>query len=174
MAKTYTASALGIAFASNKSMLGLFNAHATRKIRLYRAWALNNQTAAVTGVITSMLLRKISALSAGTAVTPGQHNTGDTSVDLTSVTCVTGGTFTNTADNAFRQVMWSGDEPSVSSATSDELQCIWPLMCFWDSTGDANIEPFTLNTNEGIHLVQPGANAVGVVDVFFEFTGATS
>jgi hypothetical protein len=45
-------------------------------------------------------------------------------------------------------------------------------MCFWDSTGDANIEPFTCNTTEGIHLVQPGANAVGVVDVFFEFTVA--
>jgi hypothetical protein len=170
MAKTYTASALGIAFASNKSILGVFNAHATRKVKLYRAWALNNQTTAVTGVLTSMLLRKITALSAGTAVTPGQHDSGNVSVDLTSVTCVTGGTFTNSSDNAFRQVMWSGDEPAVSSATSDELQCIWPLMCFWDSTGDSNIEPFVCNTTEGIHLLQPGANAVGVVDAFFEFT----
>jgi hypothetical protein len=170
MAKTYTASALGIAFASNKSILGVFNAHATRKVKLYRAWALNNQTAAVTGVLTSMMLRKISALSAGTAVTPAAHDTGNATVDLTSVTCVTGGTFTNTADNAFRQIMWSGDEPAVSSATSDELQCIWPLMCFWDSTGDTNIEPFVCNTTEGIHLVQAGANAVGVLDAFFEFT----
>jgi hypothetical protein len=170
MAKTYTASALGVAFASNKSLLGVLNAHATRKVKLYRAWALNNQTSAVTGVLTSMLLRKISALSAGTAVTPVPHDSGNTSVDLTSVTCVTGGTFTNTGDTALRQVMWSGDEPAVSSATSDELQCIWPLMCFWDSTGDSNIEPFTLNQNEGIHLLQPGANAVGVVDAVFEFT----
>lgn len=170
MAKTYTASALGIAFASNKSLLGVFNAHATRKVKLYRVWTLNNQTAAVTGVMTSMLLRKISALSGGVAVTPSQHDSGNATVDLTSVSCITGGTFTNTADTAFRQVMWSGDEPSVSAATSDELQCIWPLMCFWDSTGDTNIEPFTCNTTEGIHLVQPGANAVGVVDIFFEFT----
>jgi hypothetical protein len=170
MAKTYTAYATGIAFASNKSLLGLFNAHATRKVKLYRAWVLNNQTAAVTGVLTSMLLRKISALSAGTAVTPVAHDTGNTGVDLTSVTCVTGGTFTNTADNAFRQIMWSGDEPAVSSATSDELQCIVPLMCIWDSTGDSNIEPFVCNTNEGIHILQPGANAVGILDVAFEFT----
>ena len=99
-------------------------------MKLYRVWALNNQTGAVTGVLTSMLLRKISALSAGTAVTPVAHDTGNTSFDLTSVTCVTGGTFTNTGDTAFRQVMWSGDEPAVSSATSAELQCIWPLMCF--------------------------------------------
>jgi hypothetical protein len=170
MAKTYTAYATGIAFASNKSLLALFNAHATRKVKLYRAWVLNNQTSAVTGVLTSMLLRKISALSAGTAVTPVAHDTGNTGVDLTSVTCVTGGTFTNTSDNAFRQIMWSGDEPAVSSATSDELQCIVPLMCIWDSTGDSNIEPFVCNTNEGIHILQPGANAVGILDVAFEFT----
>ena len=170
MAKTYTAYATGIAFASNKSILGIFNAHATRKVKLYRAWTLNNQTSAVTGVLTSMLLRKISALSAGTAVTPVAHDTGNATVDLTSVTCVTGGTFTNTGDNAFRQIMWSGDEPAVSSATSDELQCIVPLMCIWDSTGDTNIEPFVCNQNEGIHLLQPGANAVGILDAAFEFT----
>ena len=174
MAKTYTAAAIGIAFASNKSLLGLYNAHASRKVRLYRVWLLNNQTAAVTGVITTMTLRKISALSAGTAVTPVAHNTGDVSVDLTSVTSVTGGTFTNTGDNAFRQIIWSTDEPAVSSATSDELQCIVPLNCIWDSTGDSNIEPLTLNTNEGWHVLQPGTNAVGILDVYFEFTVATS
>ncbi len=170
MAKTYTAAAIGIAFASNKSLLGLFNAHATRKVKLYRAWQLNNQTSGVTGVLTSCSLRKISALSAGVAVTPVAHDTGNASVDLTSITCNAGGSFTNTGDNAMRVWMWSSDEPTVSSGTSDEFQCIVPLMCIWDSTGDSNIEPITLNTNEGIHLLQPGSNAVGVSDIFFEFT----
>jgi len=170
MAKTYTAATLGAAFASNKSMLALFNAHASRKVKLYRVWLLNNQTTAVTGVVTTMLLRKISALSAGTAVTPVAHDSANATVDLTSVTCNTGGTFTNTADAAFRQILWSGDEPAVSSATSDEFQCLVPLNCIWDSTGDSNIEPLVMNTTEGWHVVQPGANAVGVLDVFFEFT----
>lgn len=170
MAKTYTASALGIAFASNKSLLGIYNAHASRKVKIYRVWVLNNQTTAVTGVITTLTLRKLSNLTGGTAVTPTQHDTGNTSVDLTSVTCVTNGTATNTSDIALRQWMWSGDEPAVSSATSDELQCIVPLMCIWDSTGDSNIEPITLNQNEGISVTQPGTNAVGVIDVFIEFT----
>lgn len=170
MAKTYTASAIGVAFASNKSLLGILNAHATRKVKLYRAWQLNNQTTAVTGVLTSCALRKISGLSGGTAVTPAQHDTGNTSVDLTSVTCVTGGTAVNTADNALRVWMWSGDEPAVSGATSDEFQCIVPLMCLWDSTGDSNIEPVVANTTEGWHIVQPGANAVGISDLFMEFT----
>lgn len=170
MAKTYTLSAIGIAFASNKSLCAIFNAHATRKVRVYRVWALNNQTSAVTGVLTSMSLRKSSAQSGGTALTPIQHDTGNTAVDLTSVTTATGATVTNTADSPVRVIMWSSDEPAVSGATSDEFQCIVPLMCIWDSTGDSNIEPITLNQNEGLHLVQPGANAVGILDVFMEFT----
>jgi hypothetical protein len=170
MAKTYTASAIGIAFGSNKSLLAIQNAHATRKVKIYRVWMLNNQTAAVTGVLTSCSLRKLSALSGGTAVTPLAHDTGNATVDLTSVTCVQGGTATQTGDNPWRVWMWSGDEPAVSSATSDEFQCIVPLMCIWDSTGDSNIEPITLNTGEGIHIVQPGSNAVGVADFFIEFT----
>lgn len=170
MAKTYTASAIGVAFASNKSLLGLLNGHATRKVKIYRAWTLNNQTAAVTGVLTSMSLRMLSALTGGTAVTPVAHDTGNTTVDLTSVTCVTGGTATQTAGNALRIWMWSGDEPAVSSATNDEFQCLVPLNCIWDSTGDSNIEPITLNTGEGVHIVQPGANTIGIVDLFLEFT----
>lgn len=170
MAKTYTASALGISFASNKSLLGIYNAHETRKVKIYRVWVLNNQTSAVAGVITTMTLRKLSNLTGGTAITPAQHNTENTSADLTSITCVTNGTATNTSDNALRQLIWSGDEPSVSSATSDELQCIIPLMCIWDSTGNSDIEPITLNTNEGISVTQPGTNAVGILDIFIEFT----
>jgi hypothetical protein len=170
MAKTYTAAAIGVAFASNKSLLGIFNAHATRKVKIYRVWVLNNQTSAVTGVLTSMSLRKLSNLTSGSAVTPVQHDTANATVDLTSITCVTGGTATQTADNPMRVFVWSGDEPAVSSATSDEFECIVPLMCVWDSTGDSNIEPIVLNTNEGVHVVQPGANAVGLLDVFIEFT----
>lgn len=170
MAKTYTASAIGVAFASNKSLLGLFNAHASRALKLYRAWQLNNQTTGVTGVLSSCSLRRISALSGGTAITPVQHDTSNTGVDLTSVTCNTNGTFTNTADTAMRVWMWSTDEPAVSAATSDELQCIVPLMCVWDSTGDTNIEPLTCMQNQGVHILQPGSNAVGISDVFMEFT----
>jgi hypothetical protein len=174
VAKTYTAAAIGIAFASNKSLLGLYNAHASRKVRVYRAWTLNNQTTAVTGVLTALALRKISALSGGTALTPVAHDTGNTSIDLTSVTCNTNGSFTNTLEAQLRTWVWSTDEPAVSSGTSDEFQCLVPLNCIWDSTGDSNIEPITLNTNEGVHILQPGSNAVGILDLFLEFTVSAS
>jgi hypothetical protein len=48
MADTFTAAATGATFASNKSMLGLFNgAGSGRVLRVYRIWCLNNQTSAV-------------------------------------------------------------------------------------------------------------------------------
>lgn len=170
MAKTYTVAAVGVAFASNKSLLGMFNAHASRALKLYRVWTLNNQTTAVTGVLSSMSLRRISALSGGTALTPVAHDTANTGVDLTSITTNTNGAFTNTGDAQLRIWMWSTDEPSVSAATSDELQCIVPLNCVWDSTGDTNIEPLTSMQTQGAHILQPGSNVVGVLDVFAEFT----
>ena len=171
--KTYTAAAIGVAFASAKSLLGLMNAHATRKIKLWRAWQLNNQTTSVTGVLTSCNLRRINSLSGGTAITPIPHDTSNATVDLTSISCITGGTFANNATyNPFRVWMWSSDEPAVSSATSDELECIVPLMCTWDSTGSADLEPIVCNNGEGIHITQPGANAVGISDIFMEFSVA--
>jgi hypothetical protein len=170
MAKTYTAAGVGVAFASAKSLLGLLNAHATRKLSLYRVWQLNNQTSGVTGVLTSCALRRISSLSGGSAVTPVAHDSSNSSFDLTSISCITGGTFANTADLQMRIWMWSTDEPAVSGATSDEFQCIVPLMAMWDSTGDTNIEPLVCMQNQGVHVTQPGANAVGISDIFMEFT----
>ena len=172
MAKTYTAAATGIAFASQKSMLGLINAHASRDDKIYRAWVLNNQTAAVTGVLTTMHARKLSALTGGTTITPVAHDTGNTSFDLTSVTCVTNGSATETGDTPWKTWMWSSDEPAVSTATSDELQCIIPLMTVLDYTGDANIEPITLNQNEGFHLKHTQSTTAGsaICDLFIEFT----
>lgn len=170
MAKTYTAAAIGVAFASNKSLLGVMNAHASRDVKLYRVWMLNNQTSAVTGVLTACALRRISSLSGGTGVTPVAHDTSNATVDLTSITAATNGTFANTADTQLRTWCWSGDEPAVSGATADEFECIVPLMCVWDSSGDSNLEPLVANQNEGYHVLQPGSNTVGVVDVFMEFT----
>ena len=76
MAQTYTAAGIGVAFGNNKSMLGIFNGVGSgRVVRVYRVWVLNNQTAAVTGVLTTWTLRKTSAQSAGTAITPTKHDT---------------------------------------------------------------------------------------------------
>jgi hypothetical protein len=173
MAQTYTAAAVGATFGNNKSMLGVFNgAGSGRVVRVYRIWVLNNQTAGVTGVLTTWALRRTTAQSGGTAITPVKHDTTSETAPA-QVLFATGATAT-LALTELRRWMWSNDEPAASSATSDEFETLVPLNCVWDSTGDANIEPIVLREGEGISVHHSGSSAVGLCDVFVEYTLAAS
>lgn len=174
MAQTYTAAAIGATFGNNKSMLGIFNGSGSgRVIRVYRVWVLNNQTAGVTGVLTTWTLRRSSAQSGGTTITPTKHDTTSETAPA-QVLVATGATATLTGDVALRAWMWSNDEPAVSSATSDEFETLVPLNCVWDSTGDSNIEPIVLREGQGISVHHSGSSAVGLCDVFVEYTLAST
>ncbi len=174
MAATFTSFVSGTAFASNKSMSTCFNgAGSGRVIRTARVILLNNQTVAVTGVLTTIELRRNSASTGGTAATVTKHDTTSTSLPG-SVTNTTGATDTLLAD-IFRRVMWSNDEPAVSSAVNDELECIVPLNEIWNSAiNDAAIEHITSRPGEGVVVRHTGSTAVGVLDVIQEFTDAAS
>lgn len=174
MAQTYTVAAIGATFGNNKSMLGVFNGSGSgRVVRVYRVWVLNNQTAGVTGVLTTWTLRKSSAQSAGTAITPTKHDTTSETAPA-QVLFATGGTVTLTSEVEFRRWVWSNDEPAASSGTSDEFETLIPLNCVWDSTGDSNIEPIVLREGQGISVHHSGSSAVGVADIFVEYTLASS
>jgi hypothetical protein len=173
MAQTYTAAAVGATFGNNKSMLGIFNGSGSgRVVRVYRIWVLNNQTAGVTGVLTTWALRRTTAQSGGTSLTPVKHDTTSETAPA-QVLFATGATAT-LALTELRRWMWSNDEPAASSATSDEFETLVPLNCVWDSTGDANIEPIVLREGEGISVHHSGSSAVGLCDVFVEYTLAAS
>lgn len=174
MAATFTAGFVGATFANGKHMASLFNgAGSGRVLRLYRVWILNNQTAGVTGVLTTLGLRKSSSQSGGTSVAPTKHDSASSNL-AAQILCATGATVTNTGDVPYRTMMWSNDEPAVSSATSDELECLIPLNNIWDSTGDSNVEPITLREGQGATLHHSGTSAVGLCDIFFEFTDAAT
>lgn len=173
MAATFTAAAIGVTFGNGKHMLSLFNGVGSgRVLRVKRVYMLNNQTAAVTGVMTTMALRRTSAQSAGTSVTPSKHDTASASLPA-QVLCSTGATVTNTADLEMRRWMWSNDEPATGVASIDEFECVVPLMCIWDSaTGDADLEPIVLREGQGVTIQNQGTTAVGICDLFIEFTDA--
>lgn len=175
MAATFTLNGIGLTFANGKHMLSLFNGVGSgRVIRVKRVVLLNNQTAAVTGVLTTFSLRRTSAQSGGTSVVPTKHDTASASLPGT-ITAATGATVTNTADVPFRNFMWSNDEPAAASASNDELECLVPLNTVFDAaTGDTDIEPITLRPGEGLTLHHTGTTAVGVVDIAFEFTDAAA
>jgi hypothetical protein len=173
MAATFQAAAQAIAFASAKSMIDVFNATGSgRKIRIYRFCMLNNQTGAVTGVVTLCQVRLITTASAGTAVTPVKHNSGDSNLNANTTA---GTNRTVTQSSIVRQFAWSSDEPTVGTGTWDELECVVPLNYVWDSGyGDSNVEPLLCNDTQGWNIQQPGANAVGTVDADIEFTDAAA
>lgn len=79
MAASYTVPSLTTAFASNKCMIGVFNpASSNQVIRVYRIFALNNQLVNVTGVLTNLEVRKLTACSGGTTIIPTRHDSNST------------------------------------------------------------------------------------------------
>jgi hypothetical protein len=180
MAQTYTATATGIAFASNKSMLAIMNnAGSPRIIRIKRVWMLNNGVAGVTGVLTTMTLRRIISLSAGTVVNAVRHDTNsETVASITQIAISTGATIGFDTDefvNPYRNWVWSNDEPAAGTSSNDEFQCFIPLNCQFDSaTGDTDIEPIVLRGGQGISVHHSGSSAVGSCDISIEFTMAAS
>lgn len=173
MAQTYRAVISGATFASAKTMLGLFNGSGSGRIlRVKRIWQLNNQTATVTGVLTTMEVRKTSAQSGGTSVTPLKMDSNSENIPA-QVLCATGPTVTLVAGQ-FMRWMWSNDEPAASSLTSDETETIPALSIVFDATGDADLEPLVLREGEGVSVYHAGSTAVGICDVIIEFTLAST
>lgn len=174
MAQTYTASAVGIAFALNKSLLAIFNGSGSgRVVRVYRIWALNNGVTAVTGVLTNLEIRRTSSGSGGSAITPMKH---DSNSETAPAQIVISTNQTVVATDLLRRIVWSNDEAaSTTAATLDEIETIVPFCCIWDiGYDDANVEPIVLREGQGLTLTNIGNTSVGSIDVFFEYTIANS
>jgi len=175
MAQTFTASYIGVTFGNNKSIATLFNGTGSAKVvRIYRIIVLNNQTVAIAnGVVTTIELRRISASSGGTAVTPLKHDTNTPNLNA-NIVATTGATDTVGSD-ILKRFMWSTDEPAATVSTIDEWQCIPVFNTVWESGyGENNLDPIVLREGEGLALRQPGSNTLGLCDVFIEFTVADS
>lgn len=168
LANTWTVWAQGIAFAAGKNMIAVLNA-GSRVLKIRRIGFINNQTGAVTGVVCLGEIRRYTGagLTGHTVVTPVSHDTQNSA--LSSVTIGTIGTPTGTSV-VIRRYLWSSDEPAVSSATSDEWECLIPLNIIWDAGyADANVQPLTLRGNEML-CVYNVTGAAGLVDIWIEFT----
>ena len=168
MAQTFNAHFSGVAFAATKNMASIINQHATEVLKIRKIYLVNAQTAAVTGVVCSIELRKYSAatLTGPTAITP-------TSLDSTNTaptTAVYGhaGTIGGTPAT-LRRIIWSSDEAAVSAATSDELENFLPLNVLYEWQPHSDVQPITLRQNESV-MVYNVSGAAGLLDVVIEFT----
>ncbi len=169
MAATWTAAA-SVAFGATKSMLGCLNG-AARVIRAYRYCIFNTQTGAVTAALTAMQIRRLTALSAGTTVTPVKHDTNSSA--LTTFTCVHGGTATGS--DVFRRFMWLLEEATTTGTTQANWEVLIPVgIVYFPTGGDTNLEPITSRINEGTDIYNSGAGAVSTMEFEITFTDAAS
>lgn len=180
MAQTYVAGTAvgGISFATNKSLISLYNLNGSgRVVRIYKIEAKNLSIANVSATVpVPFFIERISAESGGTAITPISFRSSNESI-ASIVSARTNGTTTAVASSIMGTYLISGtDEPAPSSLGADEFWC-FPIMCnVWDTGyGETEVEPITLNANQGIQLRQSASlNSQGTFGFYIYFTVANS
>jgi len=176
MASTYTALVQGYTWAASaKVMLNIWNPGATtlQTIKIRRVWLINAQVAAVTGVMSAIVLIQSTSTSGTgvTTITPVKHDTGAGTVINGGVLINTANTVLGTVVNTYRRTLIGSDEPAISTFKIENFYN--PATgIIWDAGyGDTNVEPFTLPTgvSTGFQIVSTGT-AVGNIDIACEFT----
>lgn len=183
MANFITITAPGASFGVSKCMLGLFNGAGSGLIlRVYRAWLLNNQTVAITGLNNLMRVDRLTTGSGGIDVLPIRHDS-NTSTLPSEVVCATNLSFTT--EVTLKRFFWSSDEPvATGAATIDELevnpsftQVIDHRWSYFSST----VQPYVLREGYGLGIICENcysagtpSTPVGSVDLFMEFTAETT
>lgn len=169
MAATWVAQA-SVAFGSAKSMLGLLNG-GSNVLRAYRYCIFNTQTGAVTAALSICSIRRLTALSAGTTVTPVKHDTNSSALD--TVTCVHGGTATGS--DTFRRFLWLLEEATTTGTTQSNWEVLIPVgIVFFPTGGDSNLEPIVCRNTYGTDIFNVGAGAVSTMEFEITFTSAAS
>ena len=171
MAQTFTAYFNAVPFAVTRNMGAILNGHATEILKVYRVGLINGQTAGITGIITELNLRvcqSAATLTGSTAITPVSHDTTNTAP--TTATYGWQGTVGG-SQLVIRRIIWSTDEPAVSTLTNDELETFIPLNIIWDcGYGDSTLQPMTLRQNQMMHVWNVTSTAVSTLDTWMEFT----
>jgi hypothetical protein len=172
MASTFTSFASQITFAANKAMSYIMNTNAVNVVKVRKIAVKNNQTSSVTGVICQLELRKYSTaltFTGNTSITPTSLDSANTALTGTitagSATTIATGTLLGTLDRMF----WSSDEPAISTATNDELQCLNGLTTLYEWIPHSDVQPITLRENQAL-VVFNTTGAAGLLDTIITFT----
>lgn len=164
---TFTAIATGVVLGNNKSMLGvLVGGAASNILRLSKVYLRNAQSTAVTGVVTSFELRRLTNLTGGTAVTPVQMDTADAALGG-SITCVTNGTATETS--LIDRWQFSSDEFGAGTLDQEGAQKISENFHPVWGVGNNEERMLTARANQGWHIKCATNTTAGTWDIMFVF-----
>lgn len=134
--------------AANKYMASLFNTSATRIVKVWRIFSFNWQIATATGVLHEHELKKITARTAGTAVTPGALDPRDSlSAGITAdhaSTAVTEGSL-------LERFFGSSEEMKIGALTLENSLMNRNMSALaYDAFDGPNRRPITLTQNQGV------------------------
>lgn len=141
---------------------------------------INNTTATAAGTTPAhiKMCQITTAHSGGTAITPYNNDTGDTSVDLTSITCAQSAFTSGTKGADFATFVRATPFHAAAQGTTTsrwaEISTITNENCMWDlGYGDADCQPITCRQNQGICIYTSASSptvASAAVDIFVDFT----
>jgi hypothetical protein len=151
--------------AANKYMATLFNTSTTRKVVVTHVWRFNWQVSAVTGIMLEQYLARITARTAGTAVTIFADDTADTlSAGISADTNSTSVTENHIIVRSF--------------ASSEEMALAATGMALTLGIDDSNEVLYrrregqrglTLRQNQGLSVRNVTSSTVGTVSYIIEF-----
>jgi hypothetical protein len=125
-------------------------------------YLVNTQVSAVVGVLTGFAIRRTTAASAGSAVTPVAFDTTSTALDA-ATTAGTGRTVTASA--TFRTFVFCNEEATTTGAGYNNLLLLVPF-AEWGRYGvdNSNLDPIVCRAIQGVDIAQTGTSAVGAAD----------
>jgi hypothetical protein len=154
-----------IAPAANKYMATLFNTSTTRKVVVTHVWRFNWSVTAVTGILLEQYLARITARTAGGAITIFADDTADTlSAGITADTLSTSVTEAHIITRSWassEEMALAASGIVLSAATDDAAQIIYQRR-----EGQRGL---TLRQNQGITVRNVTSSTVGSVSYIIEF-----
>lgn len=168
---TFNLSAISIPLGNNKSMLALFNpGGSTVVLKLQYLKIINNQTTAITGVAADFRIRRITGLSAGTAVVPQTFDTADTL--NAGIISAHNGTVSGESTSDLLRYVWSSDEWGPGAADVEAGDHAQQQMGYiFENKGEA--KTITLRAGQGITIKCVTNTTSGSFDFEMCFTQET-
>lgn len=166
---TFTVAGTAVALANNKSMISIFNADAVLLTKVHEIYVVNVRTAAVTGVVGSFELRRITSHSGGTLLTPASMDTTD--VLDADITVRTGSTVVGESANLIWRSLFSTDDWGPGTLDTESHNHIFQTMHpIFSRKTHSGTKPLVLRQNEGVTVKFATNSTAGTFDLFLVFT----
>lgn len=162
--ETWCAYADAVAFANGKSHISIMNAAGSGKIvKVRKLFAVNLQTAAITGIVQRFNIQTITAHSGGTAVTPRTFDTNNAALPA-QITVLTNGTLTG--GTTIYPWITSSEEELATTPVSKAMMQQWMNII----PEGVEVQEHVLREGNGLAVLQAINSTVGSFGWILIFT----